>query len=457
MNDYCVHDGLDQEEKRLDSCGPVLEWFKLSVVFLNDEGFSFTYFLVLDGVGSLNILESSDFVSVCDCFLQVGADSLSVYTNRSLSNLSTVNCRTDTTAFFEDIDLGLDISVLGLMSFTLAELQAIVLALECIPPISFVKLFSDNQSALDACKSELSLTCSNFHNQYWVKHCHIVNVIYCKNLKVNWHKIKSHSGILENECTDMIAGNTSLSGWYLPYRLSEHFIVADSSVVFGNSRYFIGSGFKFLAGSLLSEVDWLHSSLVWHPNLQMAAGFMLLFHEGFVSPAALDYVFSCKIDNSVQCQLLEFYVDSWKTISGFFHSSSSILQMLFSCVSDSFLVMALYKGFIFNDWFCKTVTIFHNSKVAGLEIVKFVHSLSLDFRSSVWSVYAKYCVYMKKNGLILLDGLVPVSVSGLASELSAGMVKLLGIANVFSVRFGFCKPCLFFLGVDDLVLVYIAA
>ncbi|KAG9296236.1 hypothetical protein G9A89_014828 [Geosiphon pyriformis] len=251
--------------KRLDPCGSVPKWFKLSVAFLNVRSSSFIHPSVLTSVGSLNIFESCDFVFVCDCFSQVHTDSLSVYTNKFLSNLDTVGCRASTATFFEDIDVGLSIGMSGLMSSTLAELQTIALILECIPLLSSVKLFSDSQSALNVCRSELDLVCPDFYNQYWVKHCHIFNVI-C---------IKGHSGVLGNECADVIAGDASFSGWYLPSYLGKCFMLADGGVVFGNFRHFVcdiyysvchvcwevGSGSKFLAGSLLSEVDWLHLSL----------------------------------------------------------------------------------------------------------------------------------------------------------------------------------------------------
>ncbi|KAG9301002.1 hypothetical protein G9A89_018954 [Geosiphon pyriformis] len=480
MNDYCVHDSLDQGEaglssffaasafvndtiwigsskaatqyildicwKKLDPCGLVPEWFKFSVAFLDDKGFFFTHPSISDGVGFLNILEFSDFVSV-------------LYIDGSLSNLDTVGCRAGAAAFFEDINLGLGISVSSLMLSTLVELQAIALALECVFPLSSVKLFLDSQSVLNACNSELGL-----------------------NLKISWHKVKDHSDISENERTDAIAGNTFLSGWYLLHHLDKCFIVADGSVVSDNSRHFVhdiyhsvccvywevGSDSKFLAGSLLFEIDWLCSSLVWHPDLHMTAGFTSRLSANACSyfiktlhywlPVAVQKCLYNRLYSSVLClycgnmeasdHVFSYKIDD-STISGFSHSSSDILQMLSLCVSDSFLAMALYKSFIFNDWFCEAVTIFYDPKVAGLEIVKFVHSLSLDFRSS--------CVYMENNGLIPLNGSVLVSVSGLASGLSAGVVKLLGIADAFSVCFGFRKFCLFFSGISDLVSVYIAA
>ncbi|KAG9298876.1 hypothetical protein G9A89_015897 [Geosiphon pyriformis] len=60
-----------------------------------------------------------------------------------------------------------------------------------------------------------------------------------KNLKVKWHKVKNHSGILGNDCADSITNAAFFSGWYLPPCVSEHFLLADGGVVSGNSRHFI--------------------------------------------------------------------------------------------------------------------------------------------------------------------------------------------------------------------------
>ncbi|KAG9304517.1 hypothetical protein G9A89_020081 [Geosiphon pyriformis] len=477
--------------KRLDPCGPVPKWFKLSVLFLNSVGSSHAQSLVLGDSGPLNILESGDFVSVCDRLLATSASSLLVYTDGFLSNLGTVGCRAGAVVFFEDIGLGLGVSVLGLMSSILAELQAIVLAMECVLSSSLVCLFSDSQSALDACRSELDLVYPNYRNQYWVEHCHIVNVIYSKKLRVSFHKVKSYSGVSGNKCANAIAGATSLSNWYFPLRLSEHFLSADGGIVSGNSRHFkVGSDSGVLVGSLSSEVDWPRSLLVWHPDLHMAAGFTSrstfsvrsyfmkslhyrlpvavrkrLYNRHYPSVLCLycgevevsNHVFSYKVDRFVRRQLLESHVGSWKAISGSSHSSSGILQLLSSSVSDSSVSMALFKGFVFNGWFCEAVSIFHDPKITVLETVKFVHSFGLAFKEDVWSVCAKHCAYMEKNRLILLDGSAVISVHGLASRFSAGVVRLLGVTNALDVYFGFRKSCLFFSGIGNSVLVHIAA
>ncbi|KAG9287588.1 hypothetical protein G9A89_019649 [Geosiphon pyriformis] len=247
--------------KRLNPHGLVLEWFKLSVVFF----MAFRFFPSASaGVGPLDICGSNDFVSVCDHLSRVSTNSLSVYTNGLLKNLGTIGCRARAAAFFENINLGLGVGT-------------IALALECVLAPCSVHLFSDSQVALDACRLKSDLVCSNFHNQCWVKCRHIRNVI-C---------IKGHSGILGNNCTNSIANAAFFSGWYLPFCISGHFLLADGGVVSGNSRHFVhdvfhaichahwevGSGFGFLDGDLHSDVDWLCSSRVWHPDLHMVTGF----------------------------------------------------------------------------------------------------------------------------------------------------------------------------------------
>ncbi|KAG9299840.1 hypothetical protein G9A89_003384 [Geosiphon pyriformis] len=162
-----------------------------------------------------------------------------------------------------------------------------------------------------------------------------------------------------------------------------------------------------------------------------------------------DHVFSYKLLNS--------HVESWKALSGSSHSSSGILQLLSSSVSDSSVSMTLFKGFVFNGWFSETVSVFHDPKVAVLEIVKFARSLDLAFRENVWSIHAKHRAYMEKNGLILLDGSTVILVHGLALRFSTGVVRLLGITSALGVYFGFHKACLFFSDIGESVLVHIAA
>ncbi|KAG9303889.1 hypothetical protein G9A89_005799 [Geosiphon pyriformis] len=474
--------------KRLDPRGTISEWFRLATAFFNDASLLSDDQFVSDGAVYQDILGSTDYASVCGRLSQVISGSLSVYTNGSLRSLGTA-------AFFEDIGLGLEVGVSGLMSSTLVELQAIALAIECVPLSCSIHVFSDSQFALSACESEMDL--------YWIKCQHIANVICSKNLRVSWHKVKGYSGVSGNKRADEIVGIVSLSSWRLHSRLDEHFLVADGGVILGNSKHFVhdicqsiccacwevGSGTRFLKDNMLFDIDWFCSFMVWHPDLHMATGFISrlsanartyfmkalhhqlpvamrkrLYNKYYLSVLclycgdveSLDHVFFCKVNDSTHSQILDSHVASWKAFTGLSLFSSAIIQLLLSCASDFPVFVALCKGFVFNDWFREAVSVFRDPKIAGLKVVKFVRSLGLAFRNDVWMVHAKHYAYMKKAKLILLDGSTPVSVSGLVSGFSTGVVKLLDITKAVSIRFGFCKPCLFFSGVGSLVSVRIS-
>ncbi|KAG9306613.1 hypothetical protein G9A89_004810 [Geosiphon pyriformis] len=275
--------------KRLDPHGPIPFWFDLSVQFLSSVvSFSSVCLLFVDSHALFDVLQSHDFGVVCNALLNTNAAvSLFVYTNRSLSSLGTISMKAGAAAFFEDIYLGLGVRVSGIVFLSLVELQAIALALECILPFHLVDLFSDSQVGLDACESESSLICPDFRNWCWIERHHIANVIWNKNLNVNWVKIKDHSSVSGNEQADALAKVAAFSSWWLPHRISEHFLRGGGSVVFGNLRHFvcnvfqsvnqmhweIGSGSWVVVGGLHSDIDWSRSFLVWHPNSYMAAGF----------------------------------------------------------------------------------------------------------------------------------------------------------------------------------------
>ncbi|KAG9287733.1 hypothetical protein G9A89_004136 [Geosiphon pyriformis] len=453
--------------KRLDPHGPIPEWFRLAIAFFDNASLLSNDQFVSDGAVYQDILGSADYASVCGRLSQVVSGSLSVYTDGSLRGLGTAGCRAGATAFFEDIGLGLGVGVSGLMSSTFVELQAIVLVMKCVPSSCSIHVFSDSQSALSACESEMDLVYPDFHNQYW-------------NLKVSWHKVKGHSGISGND-------------WHLRSHLDEHFLVADGGVVSGNSRHFVcdicqsichacwevGSSARFLKDNLLFDHPDLHmaTSSTSRPSANARTYFMKALHHWLpvavrkhlynkCYPSVLclycgdvessDHVFFCKVNDSAHSQILDFYMASWKALTGLSLFSSVVMQFLLSCASDFPVFVALCKDFVFNNWFREAVSVFHDPKIAGLKVVKFVPSLGLAFRDGVWMVCAKHRAYIEKTKLIPLDGSTPVSVSGLVLGFSVGIVKLLGITETVGVHFGFRKPCLFFSGVGSLVSIRIS-
>ncbi|KAG9302590.1 hypothetical protein G9A89_007294 [Geosiphon pyriformis] len=251
IEQFCSHTGSVFEWKtfkwwkRLDSWGLVSYWFDVSVYYLNDSGPPFVCNLLLLQVGLSNVFKSYGF----------------------LSGLGTLGMKVGAAVFFEDINLGLGVEVFGLVSFTITELQAIALAFKCVSSSYSVDLFSDNQAALDAYKSESMLIHLDFRNQYWIKHHHIADVIRYKNLNINWVKVKDHSGVLGNKHADVFAGAATFSNMHFPHMINERFLRTGSTAVF------IGSGSQVLVDSLHDNVDWSKSFLVWHPNFHLTAGF----------------------------------------------------------------------------------------------------------------------------------------------------------------------------------------
>ncbi|KAG9307193.1 hypothetical protein G9A89_017021 [Geosiphon pyriformis] len=94
-------------------------------------------------------------------------------------------------------------------------------------------------------------------------------------------------------------------------------------------------------------------------------------------------------------------------------------------------------------------------RLGAREIVNFVHGLCLAFRDDIWLVRTRHRAFIEKHGLIPHDSSTPASVSGLPMVFSAGVVRLLSVAEAFGVDFGFHKFCPFFSGIGYLVSVHI--
>ncbi|KAG9305740.1 hypothetical protein G9A89_005138 [Geosiphon pyriformis] len=490
--------------KRLDPQGPVPDWFNVAVHFLSGSES-----LPICSLSPLNV-DLSDVLKFCkfdvirNCLLEVDSDRLFLFTDGSLCGLGTPGMKAGATVFFGDIDLGLGVEVSGLVSSTMVELQAIALALKCVSPSHSVNLFSDSQAALDACKSDLLLGHPDFRNWCWVECRHISNVIYCKNLDVSWIKVRDHSGVLGNECADILARAAASSGVHLPYRIDEHFLRTGGAVVFGNSKHFVhgvfhsihcahwevGSGSRVLVDCLRADVNWSRSYLVWHPDSHLAAGFTStctassqtyfmkalhhcllvavykqLYSKEYPSVRCLfcgdveisDHVFSCPFDAGNRARLMNAHASVWETHSGLSRSTSCVSQSLSNCASNAVVSMAICKGFVFNEWYHEFFSVFKNSKAAAQNIVAFVRKLCFAFCDEIWLVRVKHRAVMKKGGLIPCDGSIPISVSGLPLVLSSSVVRLLGIVDALGVSFGFRKSSLFFSDVGNLVSVHVGA
>ncbi|KAG9301632.1 hypothetical protein G9A89_016702 [Geosiphon pyriformis] len=454
-----LHDWNGIHWKRLDPCGPVPFWFDLSVCFLDDITSSSNCSLHAEFLDPSDVRQSFGFGVVCNDLSNAGADCLSVYTDRFLCNLSTVDMKAGAAVFFEDINSGLGVSMFGLVSSTLTELQAITLALECIPSFCSVDLFSDSQTALDAYRSKSLL-------------------------------VKGHSGILGNKCADVLTKDATFSAWCLLHLVSERFLKTGSAAVSGNSKHFIGSGSRVVPVSLHADIDWLQSSLMWHPNSHLASGFIskctaglqtyfmkTLYHQlpvamwkhlydrCYASVVCLfcgdievsNHVFSCPFDAAGCAQLFIAHALAWEACSGLVWSFSYVSQLLSTCIADAVVSTALCKGFVFGDWYQKLLSVFMDSIVVASNIVNFVCRFCVSFWNDIWLVCAKHQAFIKKNRLIPCDGSIFVLVSSFPMVFSPDMIRLLSIADAVGIGFGFHKPCLFFSGICDIVSIHIGA
>ncbi|KAG9306666.1 hypothetical protein G9A89_004213 [Geosiphon pyriformis] len=331
----------------------------------------------------------------------------------------------------------------------MVELQVISLAFECVLSSCSVNLFSDSQAALDACKSESLL----------------------KNLDVNWIKVKA----------DALAMNAASFSWQLPHIVSECFLKAGGTALSGNSRHFvrgvfqfvyqarwkIGFGSEVVVDSLQSEIDWSKSSLVWHPDSHMAAGFTSVQTASFQTyfmkalhhclPVAVCKHLYDKCYPSMVCLFCGNIKISDHVFFCFFDTAAVRSGLSCSSFSDVTIGVALCKGFVFNDLYYESVSVYKDPKVAVFNVVDFVCKFCLAFYDDIWLVHARHWTIIKKNKLILHNGSVPVSISSFAFRLLVGVVRLLGIADALSISFGFCKSCLFFVDISNVVSVGISA
>ncbi|KAG9307733.1 hypothetical protein G9A89_023298 [Geosiphon pyriformis] len=469
--------------KRLDSCGSVSSWFDLSVHFLGGVAFLSGQSPHEGVCGFSDIHQSSGFGVICNNLLDVGATCLSVYTDGSLSNLGIVDMLAGAVVFFKDINLGLGVGISGVVSSTLVELQTIALALECVFSFHSVDLFSDSQVTIDAYRSKFLSVDSDFKNCCWIEHCHITNVICHKNLDVNWIKVKGHSDVSGNEHADVLAKDAALSAWRLPHLVNKRFLKAGVDTVSGNSRDFvcnifrsihhahweIGSGSQAVPDCLCADIDWLRSSLMWHLDSHLVTGFTSirmagfctyfikalhyclpiavqkrLYDKGYPSVVCLfcdkvevsDHIFSCSSDADSCTGLLDTYATAWELRSGLSH--------FFLC-------------FVFSNWYCESVFVYKDLKVAVVNVMNFVREFCLAFCNNIWLVCAKHRTIMEKNKLIPCDGSILVAVSGFSTRLLAGVIRLLGVADALGISFGYHKHCLFYTGVDDMASVHISA
>ncbi|KAG9306190.1 hypothetical protein G9A89_016094 [Geosiphon pyriformis] len=376
------------------------------------------------------------------CLSSANMGVVNVYTDGSLKDLGLSKIKYGATVYFLDLDLSIGAKIGGLVFLTMVELQAIALALECV--------LSD--TALDACITESALVSPDFRNHCWMERHGIINLIKKKWLDVSWHKVKGHLGIMGNKHVDELASLAVSSSLALLVLVKERFIMANK----------VGLGFNVIDDSLLGDMNWFCTALVTstaslcsyflkalHCHLPVAVRkclynkvypSVLCLHCGEVESS--DHFFVCIFDSNAHESIFRFYLAKWHCV-------------LFLCTSDNMLYTIMSKDFVFKNWVQEALSTLGDVKVAGRFIVNFVRELGAAYHIDIWVVRAKYRALMEKGSLISLDGSVYSVTYGLLYMFSAGMIRLLGIAEAVGVCFGFCKHCCFFSGIGGMISVLI--
>ncbi|KAG9295234.1 hypothetical protein G9A89_000057 [Geosiphon pyriformis] len=487
--------------KRLDPHGPVPHWFMVSSEFLKGQGYSFSGSVGSAGKLGLDILGSGEFSAVKDGLHDIWSGFFEVFTDGSLKNAGSAEIACGAAAYFPVLDKSISVTVRGLLSSTMAELQAVALALECVPSSSTVVLHLDSQAAINTCVSEMSLVVSDFRNQCWLERRHIFNLVRDKDLSVSWVKVKGHSGIPGNVRADLAVGAASGSLFSLCANVREHFLVAESIAVSGNARHFVrnifrsiccahweaGPGCDVVLDAMIGCIDWVVTAKVWHSGSHMLAGFTSrasstlrtyvikavhrrlpvavrkrLYDKCYPSVLCLfcgkvefsDHVFTCVHESGIRGEILVKASVCWSALAGGF-PASAVLRVLSQCSINVGLYTLVCKGFVLEEWYEEACDVFENRKVATARIVDYVRFVVELHRAKVWLARASHQVVMEKAGLVCDVGVVSGLPCGVSSVLSDGIVRLLGLANSFAVSFGRRKPYCFFFGLGGSVWVVI--
>ncbi|KAG9300791.1 hypothetical protein G9A89_023589 [Geosiphon pyriformis] len=393
--------------KKLGSRGPVPLWFLKASTYLNSCLHAPLPVSLVSVCAS--VLDLTSFADICEEIHGLWADEIDVYTDSSLKGLSTFQVACGAAAYFPSLNKGLGVEVHGVLSLTLAELQAVALTLECISASVSVALHTDSQAAIDACVAELGLLqldCRNNLTVYWIKvkvsgnACHFVHDIFCSICKFQW-EVGPGQGVL--------------------------------SCLFG------------------LVVNWNNTALVWYPDSHMLSGNML-YNKDYLGVSCLfcgdmelsNHGFTCVKNASVWSDILGDFGGLWKTLMGpNLLLPSFVLQDLSLGVSDVGLYSVFCKGFVLKSWMDEAIVSLNDKKKVAFVVVDFVCHLAKSHRMNLWLFRTKFRSDIERSGLIGDDIVVTSALGTGALLLLADMVHLTGVLDSLDVGFSFKNRFLF--------------
>ncbi|KAG9297448.1 hypothetical protein G9A89_020849 [Geosiphon pyriformis] len=235
--------------KRLDSRSLISAWFVSVSNFVKFSGLSNDE-IVVSCPALANVVWDTGFVF--EWLFATRHGSIDVYTDSSVKSLGSIGVYSSAAAYFLKANISVGMRVLGLLSSTLVELQAIALVLECVFESSTIILFTDT---------------------------------------VMWRKVKEHSGVIKNECANFFTNVATLSKSVLFLSMPYCFFSVEDRPVSGNVCHFVRKLFdavNFVSweskfGTSIVDVNFAgnvnssKSFSIWHPDDEICFGYISLF------------------------------------------------------------------------------------------------------------------------------------------------------------------------------------
>ncbi|KAG9286753.1 hypothetical protein G9A89_012303 [Geosiphon pyriformis] len=405
--------GVVFADQILDKHIPV--WFVFLVKFVNRDGLSndmplFPCSVLADFL--------CDFGYVNECLLSSGLGSVTIFTDGSVKNFGSLDARDNATTYFPDVNASIRVKMNELLSSTLVELQAIVLAL--------------NQASLNMYNFGSSMSGPNFHDKCWIKKKHICHVISRKSLSITWNKVKDYSGIVGNKYANFYADATTIFKSFLSLVIFYCFLNVEDRPVSENAYYIAKKLFNAAkcVGNVISVgfcdyFDKARTFCVWHPDGKIKFGYTstvsaalwlyfikALHHQlpcGLVEDS--NHVFSCAYNNT----LLEVSADG-----------NMIADSLYKAGSFIDLYTVLAKGFVLKSWVADTVDYLGADFGESVLVVNFVCHFAKSHRSAIWLPMAKLKSYYEKHNLLSCNSSSVSSISGLSSVWSTKTIQNFG-------------------------------
>ncbi|KAG9303371.1 hypothetical protein G9A89_013697 [Geosiphon pyriformis] len=323
--------------------------------------------------------------------------SVEVYTNGSVKDLGLIGACSSTAAYFLRANASISVKVLGLLSLTLVELQAIVLALECVP----------------------------------IKKEHI-------------HQIKEHFGIVENEQMELLANVTVFFKSLLPLDMSYYFFRVEDRSVSGNACHFIRNLFDtyFRCSACVVEVgdagkvNASKSYSIWHPDGRICSSYTILSYEiSALSPAGC-HKKEIHDDNAKKTILFSIR-KKWCKVAGKSAIRGKVIYSLCEAKLSNDLYMLLAKRFVLKSWLADAIQCL-GSASGSCMIVDLVRSFTECYRSDIWLSAAKLSIFYEKHGLLPCDESVVPSVASLSDFWTVDVICSLSIRLGIHVSFDLC-------------------